>query len=182
MLPERSTLEDLLYRCALKDNRAPASLYEKTSAKLFALVLSIVSRRDIAEEILQEAYINIWNRCDQFRQDRGAALTWMMGIARNRSIDWLRRNPLGREVGEDQLADLPDPGQHPETFAVAGSDARALADCMGELEDPQRRAIVQVYYRGLTHQEYASNSGQPLGTIKSWIRRGLLRLRRCLEL
>ena len=182
MQTEKMSLEDLLYRCALKDGDALAILYQQTSAKLFALVLRIVARKEVAEEILQDSFVNIWNRCDQFREDRGTALTWMIGIVRNRSIDWIRRNPKGREVGDEALEDVPDPAQNPDMSAVEASEAQALLDCMDELEGAQRNAIVQVYYQGLTHQEYASGSGQPLGTIKSWIRRGLQRLKGCLEL
>jgi len=174
-------LEDLLYRCALHDAKALARLYEITSAKLFGLCLKIVSRLDIAEDVLQDSFINIWNKADQFRGDKGSALSWMVGIVRNKSIDWLRKNPVSRDVSDDELLELPDTSLSNEAILAAGDDIEALIKCMDDLDVAQREAISTVYYKGYTHKEYSIKNGQPLGTIKSWIRRGLQALKRCLE-
>jgi len=176
-----NNLEDLLYRCALHDAKALSRLYELTSARLFGLCLKIVIRQEIAEDVLQDSYINIWNKADQFRGDKGSALSWMMGIARNKAIDWIRKNPLGREMSDDILLE-----QHDQTLTTDGltdnyADMQALINCMDGLDEGQRNAIKTVYYHGFTHKEYSSKSGHPLGTIKGWIRRGLQALKRCLE-
>lgn len=174
-------LEDLLYRCALNDEAALNNLYQRTSAKLYALVLSMVTRKDVAEDIMQEAYINIWHNANQYREEKGSALSWMIGIVRNKSIDWLRRNPKGREVNDEILESVIDPLHNADLSMLNADEAQALIDCIDELNDDQRKAISKVYYLGLTHHEYADHSGHPLGTIKSWIRRGLQKLKRCLE-
>lgn len=175
-------LEELLYRCALHDANALSRLYEITSAKLFGLSIKIVSRQDIAEDILQDSFINIWNKADQYRGNKGSALSWMIGIVRNKSIDWIRKNPTGRDISDDVLLDMPDLNPNNNTSSDLGDDVNALLNCMDELDDVQRDAISTVYYQGFTHNEYSSKSGHPLGTVKSWIRRGLQALKRCLEL
>jgi len=177
-----NTLDDLLYRCALHDAKALSKLYELTSSKLFALCLKIVTRQDIAEDVLQDSFINIWNKADQFRGDKGSALSWMVGIVRNKAIDWIRKNPLGREVSDEILLDKVDFSTSENSFESLGGDVQALINCMDDLDDGQRKAITNVYYQGFTHKEYSNKTGHPLGTIKSWIRRGLQALKQCLEL
>lgn len=173
-------LEDLLYRCALHDAKALSRLYEMTSARLFALSLKIVTRQDIAEDVLQDSFINIWNKADQFRGDKGSALSWMVGIVRNKAIDWIRKNPLGRDVSDEALLENYTVDVQDDLTAYDG-DLQALMDCMDGLDEVQRKAISDVYYQGFTHKEYSTKSGHPLGTIKSWIRRGLQALKKCLE-
>ena len=175
-------LDDLLYRCALHDAKALSRLYEITSARLFALSLKIVNRQDIAEDVLQDAFINIWNKADQFRGDKGSGLSWMVGIVRNKAIDWIRKNPLGRDVSDDVLLDVQATELQIDDIAGYGGDVQALINCMDGLDEAQRQAITNVYYQGFTHKEYSTKSGHPLGTIKSWIRRGLQALKRCLEM
>lgn len=181
-----NNLDDLLYRCALHDAKALSKLYELTSAKLFGLCLKIVSRQDIAEDVLQDSFINVWHKADQFRGDKGSAMSWLVGIVRNKSIDWIRKNPIGRDVNDEILLDSQDFMVQMENAHIdsgtSSTDTQALIDCMDELDDAQRKAISNVYYQGFTHKEYSSKSGHPLGTIKSWIRRGLQALKGCLEL
>ena len=174
-------LDDLLYRCALHDAKALSRLYELTSAKLFALSLKIVTRQDIAEDVLQDSFISVWHKADQFRGDKGSAMSWLVGIVRNKAIDWIRKNPLGRDVSDDVLLESQDLSAQPDDVFAHAGDTKALIDCMDDLDDSQRDAISTVYYQGLTHKEYSSKSGHPLGTIKSWIRRGLQALKGCLE-
>lgn len=177
-----NNLDDLLYRCALHDAKALSKLYELTSAKLFALCLKIVTRQDIAEDVLQDSFINVWHKADQFRGDKGSAMSWLVGIVRNKSIDWIRKNPIGRDVSDDALLETQDFATLVEDGFEFSGDTQALIDCMDELDDTQRNAITNVYYQGFTHKEYSNKSGHPLGTIKSWIRRGLQALKGCLEL
>lgn len=179
---QANNLDDLLYRCALHDAKALSRLYALTSAKLFALSLKIVTRQDIAEDVLQDSFINIWNKADQFRGDKGSALSWMVGIVRNKAIDWIRKNPIGRDVNDEVLLDKEDLNSMEDNFESLGGDVQALINCMDDLDDGQRKAITNVYYQGFTHKEYSSKTGHPLGTIKSWIRRGLQALKQCLEL
>ena len=179
---QEENLEDLLYRCALHDAKALSRLYEVTSSKLFGLCLKIVTRQDIAEDVLQDSFINIWNKADQYRGNKGSALSWMIGIVRNKSIDWIRKNPSGRDISDEVLLEMPDLSPNGNNPAALGDDVDALLNCMDDLDEVQREAISTVYYQGFTHKEYSSKSGHPLGTVKSWIRRGLQALKRCLEL
>ncbi|MBN4080169.1 sigma-70 family RNA polymerase sigma factor [Beggiatoa alba] len=176
-----NSLEDLLYRCALHDANALSRLYELSSAKLFAIGLKIVSRQDIAEDVLQDSFVNIWYKAAQFRADKGSAFGWMVGIVRNKAIDWIRKNPVGRDISDDVLLKHQDPSPAADDSLADTAELQALLDCMDELEVSQRDAIATVYYQGFTHKEYSKNSGHPLGTVKSWIRRGLQALKRCLQ-
>ncbi len=176
MISTIDELRDLLARCALRDAKALEQLYALASPKLFAVILNMVRRRDIAEDILQDSFINIWNNADRYRADKSAPMTWMSRIVRNRTIDWLRCQPkqeIGHEDADEMAGTL--------SFESASDSNFALHECLDELESTQRRAILQVYFRGLTHRELAERWGDPLGTIKSWIRRGLEKLRLCLE-
>jgi RNA polymerase sigma-70 factor (ECF subfamily) len=177
-----SPLAELLSASAAGDRQAFARLYEATSAKLFGVILRIVGRRDRAEEALQEAYLRIWDHAADFDPRKGAPMTWMITIARNRACDWRRRDR--GEAPVDDLTPLEtaasgEPG--PLDQAIAMDHARALQACLNQLEPTQRQCIVLAYRDGYTHQELAERLNAPLGTIKSWIRRGLLRLKECLE-
>ena len=108
-------------------------------------------------------------------------MSWLVGIVRNKSIDWIRKNPIGRDVSDDVLEETQDFSTLVEDGFEFSGDTQELIDCMDELDESQRTAISNVYYQGFTHKEYSSKSGHPLGTIKSWIRRGLQALKGCLE-
>lgn len=175
-------LTGLLRLIAGGDERAFARLYEQTAAKLFALILAIIRRRDLAEEILQESFVRVWKSAYRFDPAKGSAMAWLVTIARNRTLTALERTPrdqAGPEAADwEMIADgAPDPLEQ----ALISSEARALSRCLQELEQDQRRSIVLAYYKGLTHVELAGRLDKPLGTVKSWVRRGLLQLRGCLE-
>lgn len=175
-------LNALLLRTARSDDQAFAHLYRLSAAKLFALALRMLKRRDLAEEALQESFVSIWRRAGSFDPGKGAAMTWMASIVRNRCLDRIRsrraETSLDQEEGRSEWAD-PTPGPLEDTLRSA--EARALWECMKLLEEGPRNAILRVYYEGLTHSELAARTGVPLGTLKSWIRRGLARLKGCLE-
>ena len=174
-------LANLLTRVSQGDRKAFASLYEATSPKLFALALRILSRKDLAEEALQDAYVNIWHHAAGYRRDKAAVMTWMTTIVRNRCLDLLRAQPAEKQLAADSSFDewaSEDLG--PLEAVTADSDARALLACMKQLPPLQRQAIALSYFHGLAHEQLAQQLAQPLGTIKTWLRRGLQLLRNCM--
>ena len=181
MTPEQLTA--LLSKCALGDQQAFAELYRQSAPKLFAVAMRITRRRDWAEEVLQESYVKIWHHAQGYDAQKSAPMTWMTAIVRNRALDWLRR-PRDAELGESQeqlLASLPDDAPGPEEQMRRSGDAGRLADCLAQLDEAQQRSIRLAFFYGLSHAELAQKLDRPLGTIKTWIRRGLERLRGCLE-
>jgi RNA polymerase sigma-70 factor (ECF subfamily) len=172
-----------LAACAGRDRAAFARLYRATSAKLYGVALRILRREDWAEEVLQECYVSIWTHAPDYRPGLAAPMTWMTSIVRNRCLDWLRRPRL--EVADEDgaltdAAESADPGPLAELERT--KSAHALNRCLGELEARQRQAVALAFYDGLSHAELASHMREPLGTVKTWIRRGLLKLKSCLEL
>ncbi len=162
------------------DRSAFAQLYTRTSPKLFGLVLRIVRRRDLAEDVLQEAYLRIWDHAADYRPERGAASAWMGRIARNRALDWYRKQ------SRDPVRAGPEPGPDETRWSELArdqvdSEGQQLKDCLAELEAPQRDCILLAFVEGYTHQELALRLERPLGTVKSLIRRGLARLKACIE-
>lgn len=171
----------LLERTARADRAAFERLYAATSAKLFGILLRMLHRRDLAEEALQDAFLKIWQRAGDFAPERGAAMTWMVSIARNRALDLLRRKREESIEDEPAAQETPDPMPSPLDIAADNSELRRLLVCLDRLEPKQRECILLAYYNGFTHEEMAARIGSPLGTIKSWIRRGMLAVRGCVE-
>ena len=172
-----------LAACANRDRAAFARLYRATSAKLHGVALRILRREDWAEEVLQECYVSIWTHAPDYRPGLAAPMTWMTSIVRNRCLDRLRRPRL--EVADvdgalTEAAESDNPGPLADLERAKG--AQALNRCLGELEGRQRQAIALAFYDGLSHAELASHMREPLGTVKTWVRRGLLKLKSCLEL
>ena len=181
--PGPDQLSDLLARCALRDQRAFATLYESSSAKLFAVAVRITRRRDWAEEVLQEAFVNIWNHAAGYNPTKSAPMTWMTAIVRNRALDWLRR-PREVEIDEQHeelMASIPDESPGPEELLRRSLEAGELAECMKTLTEEQQRSITLAFFYGLSHAELAQQMRKPLGSVKTWIRRGLDRLKTCLD-
>jgi RNA polymerase sigma-70 factor (ECF subfamily) len=174
-----STLGDLLGGAAAREQQAFAELYAATSAKLFGVILRILRDRELASEVLQEVYLRIWQRADDYRPDKGAPMTWMIAIARHRALD--RRRGLRPELPLDDLEELEDPGADLADLFEGGVRARALRHCLGELDGRQLQSVLMAFAEGYTHAELAERLACPLGTVKSLIRRGLLRLKECLE-
>jgi RNA polymerase sigma-70 factor (ECF subfamily) len=189
---ERSReLARLLAETALGRRAAFAELYRRTSSHLFAVVLRINPDRAQAEEVLQEVYLNVWRAAGGFEAARAQPLTWLTSIARNRAIDSLRRAQAqpqvvrsGRDEDEqdkDVLDTHPDPGPGPLELLQRAVEARLLQQCLGGLSAQQQHSLALAYYQGLSHREVAEQMAQPLGSVKSWIRRGLQSLKDCLE-
>lgn len=189
-------LAALMARVALADRLAFDQLYRATSATLFGLVLRINPDRGQAEEVLQEVYISVWHKAATFDARQGAVLGWLIGIARHRAIDSLRRRAaqpatvsrFDRADGDgpgdgatDLLARLPSEAPGPLDLLDDASRAHALERCMSALSGEQRSSLALAYYQGLSHSEVAAHLQQPLGTVKSWVRRGLQSLRGCLD-
>ncbi len=176
-------LSDLLSRCALSDQQAFRTLYQHSSPKLFAVAVRITRRRDWAEEVLQESFIRIWKHASVYNAAKSAPMTWMTAIVRNRALDLLRR-PREVEIDEgheDLIASIPDESPGPEELLKQSMEAGALAECMKQLTGEQQRCIVLAFFNGLSHSELARHTQKPLGTVKTWIRRGLERLKSCLD-
>lgn len=173
-------IEQLLSRCALRDERALSELYELVSSQLFGILLRILKRRALAEEALQDVMVRVWQRADQYVAYRGRAMAWLSSIARYRAIDLLRAQRVHTSIDDapaEALADHDD-------FADATLSQRlrnALGDCLGRLNQEQQRCIALAYVDGYSQDQIAVAIGSPLGTVKSWMRRGLMSLKRCLE-
>jgi len=174
-------LERLIRACAARDRQALRHLYELVAGQMLASMVRILKRRALAEEALQDVFVSIWQRAAQFERGRGSARIWLMAIARHRAIDVLRseRVDLYREADVDLLAEPLAEGAG--DWSSAGRSAAALARCFEELSGEQRRGIELAFVNGYSHADIARVTGEPLGTIKSWIRRGLASLRLCLE-
>lgn len=173
-------LETLIERCALGDRAAFELLYRHSSAKLFGVCLRILGNRSEAEEALQETYIKIWRNAGQYARTRARPLSWLAAIARNQSIDRLRaRRPQADSV--DVAAEIAGDEPSPEASALAADERRRLQDCLETLSAQQATAIRRSYFGDLTYEALAAQMSVPLGTMKSWIRRGLIRLKACLE-
>ena len=178
--PAQARLAQLLSAAALGDRDAFARLYEATRSKLFGVSLRIVRERHLAEEVLQDSFVNIWTHAGDYAQARSAPMTWMTAIVRNRSLDIVRRSREEPDVDEVLTANLMDEAPLPPDAMAASGEAHSVRVCLGELEADQRQSIALAFYHGLSHSELADHLRRPLGTVKTHIRRGLLRLRDCL--
>ncbi|MDQ2927864.1 MAG: sigma-70 family RNA polymerase sigma factor [Pseudomonadota bacterium] len=192
---ERSLdLSRLLGRAGLGDRAAFATLYERTSSHLFAVVLRINRDRSQAEDILQEVYVNVWRAAQSFDAAQSQPLTWLTSIARNRAIDSLRRiqtqpkmqspsSAVGAADAEDENVydTVADASLGPLDLLSRASETRALDQCMDKLSALQRQSVALAFFHGLSHAEVAAQLRQPLGTVKSWVRRALMTLKSCLQ-
>lgn len=174
-------LADLLAASAQGDRDAFARLYEATSAKLHGIALRILRRSDLAEEAVQDAYVRIWRRAADFDPARASAIAWMAAIARNRALDVARlkrETPLDEAPDQGDVAlDAPDP----EAQAELSDELRRLSACLDQLDEDRRVAVLLAYRSGWSREELAARYRRPVATIKTWLRRSLMSLRRCLE-
>lgn len=159
-------------------------LYRATAPHLFALLLRILKSEERAEDALQDAYVKIWQKAETYSPERGAPLTWLLSVARYRALDLLRRSrPEVALPEEPDLADallIDEDSVGPDEDNETQQTLDVVEECLRGLPDEQRQALLLAYYEGLTHAELAKRLNAPLGTVKSWVRRGLQRLRESL--
>ena len=176
-------ITDLLAQTALGDRKAFEELYRQTSAKLFGILLRILKREASAQDCLQDAYVKIWQKAGDYRPGKGTPLTWMGTIARNTALDLLRRQrdvqPIDDDLGPLATLTNADPSSI-ESMMLDENNSR-LDECLKSLNQNQRQCIALAYFRGLSHDQLAKQLDLPLGTIKTWIRRGLEQLKRCFQ-
>lgn len=178
---EQDELMGLLIAVAREDRRAFQRLYEKISGRMFGLCLKLANQRDLAEEAVQDAFVQIWHHAGEYHTDRGAPLGWMLTIARYRTLDLMRARKSKQTAGDSHLEHIEDGREGPLDMSLRTAGAEQLTGCLEELSEAQRDSILLSYYRGFTHDELSETLSSPIGTVKSWIRRGLMALKRCLE-
>lgn len=176
----RDDLEHWLARTAQGDRAAFQALYQHTSAKLFGLHLRILKDRAEAEDALQEVFVKIWHGAGRYRANGYSPMTWLITIARNHAIDRLRRREAGHD-GIESAAELSDARPGPEAQAVARGERARLEGCFDELEGDRAEAVRRAYLDGETYAALAERFSVPLNTMRTWLRRSLLKLRECLE-
>ena len=170
----------LLAQVAAHDRGAFRSLYAATSAKLFGVVLRILKDRSEAEDALQEVFTRVWLKAQGFDPARARGMTWLIAIARNHAIDRLRARPAA-ETSEEEMAAVPDRAPGPEDRTIAKGEAKRIADCF-DLLDPARAAAVRgAYLDGWSYEQLSRRHDVPLNTMRSWLRRGVQKLKECLE-
>lgn len=161
------------------DGDALAVLYGQTSGRLMAVLLRLLRRRELAEEVLHDVYLRVWDRAKAFDPAKGSAMGWLVTVARNTALDHFRRHR--REVVGVEDLELAGEELATPDLAAMSATRRALQACLELLEPDPRRCVLLAYQGGLTYDELAQQLGRPIGTVKSWVRRSLQRLRQCLE-
>ena len=180
-----SELMTLLDRIAAQDDTALKRLYERTSSRLFGLALRVVRNRDAAEDVLQESFLSIWRSAGSYRASLSPPMAWLGLIVRSRALDALRKRTSDRadlmnELDDDLAKALEGESTNPMDATEASEQAFALHQCLTRLENKQREVVSLAYLRDLSHSELAEQLKLPLGTVKTWIRRGLEQLRACM--
>ena len=185
MATTNEDLARLLAKVALRDRAAFEQVYRATCAHLLGVAFRILNQRERAEEVLQEAFMNVWHNAAGFNAALASPMTWLINIVRNKAIDTLRsgKTERGSTIAlDDEAMDVAaDPAQQPERLLDETLAKLKIDACMAELGPSQRQALALAYYRGLVHTEIAASLGAPLGTVKAWVRRGLDKLKTCLE-
>lgn len=177
---DRERLCAALSDVAKRNRLALRLVYDLTSAKLFGICLRICRDRENAEDILQDVYIKVWNRADRFDAGRASPITWLCAIARNSAIDWQRAAGRTTMLPEAAAAGIADSRPRADEMLMAGQDCARIFDCLEELDARTGAAIRSAFFDGQTYAELAERGAMPLGTMKSLIRRGLLRLKGCI--
>jgi len=179
-MSDQSRIEALIARAASRDRHAFSSLYDATSAKLFSVCLQVLNDRQEAEDALQDSYIKIWNKADQYHANGMSPMTWLITIARNTSIDHLRSQRINHE-SIDGMPSLIDETNDPEAHSMTMSENARINRCLEELESDKAEAVCGVYLHGFSYADLASRYNIPLNTVRTWLRRSLLRLKECLS-
>lgn len=176
---QRERLSSALAAVADGNQAALREVYDSTSAKLFGVCLRICRDREAAEDVLQQVYVKIWHRAGRFDAQRASPITWLCAIARNTAIDWQRAN-IAAHLPASAAAAVADPSPLAPELIEAEQQSVRIFDCLEELDDRPRAAIRSAFFDGLTYAQLADAMTVPLGTLKSWVRRGLIQLRGCL--
>jgi RNA polymerase sigma-70 factor (ECF subfamily) len=178
-------LAALIARVAIGDRSSFRRLYEATAPSLLGVALRILRDRSRAEDAVQDAFIGVWHRAASYRESAGAPMAWLVAIVRNRALDVLRseaRHPADSLTDdEDAMEDVADERPEPLALLTQAADALAIRACLETIDGSQRQCLALAYYHGLTHSEMAAHLGSPIGSVKVWLRRGLEKIRRCLE-
>ena len=173
-------ISDLIARCALRDRAAFRVLYERTSAKLFGVTLRILKDRSEAEEAIQEVYVKIWQRADRYVAGNTSPISWLVAVARNHALDILRaRRPVSEDI--DVALEIPDGGPSPERAVQDSQDRGRIDHCLGTLEPDRADAVRGAYLDGYSYEELASRYAVPINTMRTWLRRSLIKLKDCLS-
>ncbi|MDT0582205.1 sigma-70 family RNA polymerase sigma factor [Brumicola blandensis] len=178
---EHEELLPLLLKVARNDRPAFEAIYNKTSGQVYAVALKMLAKPELAEEATQEAFVRIWYNASQYTEGKGTVLTWIISIVRYRALDILRYRKVRKEEGVADLDSIPSSNIE-ASESESDHETGKLSRCMNELDHMQRQAIHLAYFNGCSHGEVVAHMEKPLGTIKSWIRRGLQALERCLSL
>lgn len=174
-------IADLIGRVAVTDRAAFRRLYGEASAKLFGVCLRILKDRSEAEDAVQEVFTRVWLNAHHYEAGRARGMTWLVAIARNHAIDRLRARPVAASRQDDIIPDLADLAPGPEAQLVAKGEARRIADCFDTLEPSRAAALRGAYLDGQSYEELSQRHDVPLNTMRSWLRRGLMKLKECLE-
>lgn len=172
----------LLSNTAQGDQAAFSRLYELTSARLLAVSLQILGSRDLAEDALQDAFVKIWHNAGEYQRSKGEVLAWMISIVRYRAIDMIRSAKSRKESSSDETPEGVCDDYSPDQALAVDREKAAIDDCMHSHLDKQQQNVIELaYFKGFTHSEIVTQTQHPLGSVKSWIRRGLKLLQRCIE-
>lgn len=173
-------ISGLISRVAMRDRAAFAALYDRTSAKLFGVCLRVLNDRAEAEDALQEVYVKVWRNAEKFSTSSYSPISWLVAVARNHAIDRIRaRRPDAVEI--EEAAEIADEAPNPERAALAASDRRRIDGCLDELEAARADAVRGAYMDGYSYQELAARHRVPINTMRTWLRRSLMKLKECLE-
>lgn len=173
-------IEKMIANVGLGDRLAFSSLYDATSAKLFGVALRVLNDRADAEDVLQEVFVKVWRNADRYAANGLSPMTWLITIARNTAIDRLRERKAPTD-GDEAVMELPDQGPTPEAAAVASSERAQLDGCLDQLGAAQAGAVRGAYLDGETYQSLADRHDVPINTMRTWLRRSLLKLKDCLS-
>ena len=176
----RSHVETMIAQVALGDRAAFDALYAATSGRLYAICLSVLKDRVEAEEALQDVYVSIWRAAGRYTVNALSPMTWLITVARNRAIDRLRARKGVAAVPEDAV-DLPTPVPDGETHAIRAEQQQHLLECLDELDEDRATAVRGVYLEGMSYADMAQAQGVPLNTVRTWLRRSLMRLKDCVD-
>lgn len=182
---KQEVLARLMKRTAKQDWKAYSLLYSMTSPQIYGMMLSMTNYASACEDLMQEVYVTVWRKAGKYNPEKAAVSTWLATIARNRTLDWLRSQSSGvnqRTIDQSvEALELASVNEGPESWTQASGQRVSLQDCMEHLSDEQRNAIQLAYFEGHTHAELAERLNSALGTVKSWVRRGLASLKTCLQ-